>query len=265
MKTTRPQDHKTTGLPDNGPRTTNGTFRFPLSALRLSSAFTLIELLVVIAIIGILAAIVMPSLKSFRPNPAVAATQQLKDDIARARQLAIANHTTVYMVFTPSNFWNDAAALSGNWTGRDWIRGSNLLDKQLIGYNFVSLRSIGDQPGRGQTHYLSAWRTLPDGAYIPLEKFGPHLTTPTLNIYTNDATGNKGLAFQIYGFNTTTNIPFPSEDTLPNTSTGLYANVPFIAFNYLGQLVSGQNELIPVAKGSVLFHRDPNTRIAQKN
>jgi len=35
-----------------------------------------------------------------------AATRQMLDDVGRARQLAISQHTTVYMVFVPENFWN---------------------------------------------------------------------------------------------------------------------------------------------------------------
>jgi hypothetical protein len=33
---------------------------------------------------------------------------------------------------------------------------------------------------------------------------------------------------------------------------------PYIAFNYLGQLTSGQDEYIPLAQGSVLPARDAN-------
>src|SRR6516225_1947550 len=69
-------------------------------------AFTLIELLVVIAIVGILAALVGPVIIHLaKPDVTEAATRQMLDDVARARQLDISQRTTVYIVFIPTNFW----------------------------------------------------------------------------------------------------------------------------------------------------------------
>ena len=226
---------------------------------RRESAFTLLELLVVIAIIGILAAISAPTLNSFKPNIIGAATQQLMADIGRARQLAIVNRTTVYMVFVPTNFFDAAGPYSrlptkstaGGTPERD--KADKLLDKQLIAYTYVSLRSLGEQPGVATPRYLSSWKVLPEGAFISLQKFGPNPTGKPWDPITNQVTLQR---FPVNPFPVTNNIPFPSEMTALYPAAKPYVALPYIAFNYLGQLVSKQDEVIPLARGTISFGKD---------
>jgi len=232
------------------------TFNFP-------PAFTLIELLAVITILGIIAGLAVPALKQLgKSNGNIGASQQLLADVSYARQLAVANHTTVYMIFVKTNFWMAPDFPAPNpWWNNPLMNiaqktvATNLCDKQLTGYTFVSLRSAGDQPGRVTVRYLAPWQNLPEGTFIAAQKFQPP-SSPPFYILGYDST------VAIYGFSITSDIPFPTEDS--PKSPILY--LPYIAFNYLGQLTSdGQNlaasdEYIPLARGSVSPAIDPATK-----
>jgi prepilin-type N-terminal cleavage/methylation domain-containing protein len=225
-------------------------------------AFTLIELLVVIAIIGLLAAVTVPAIGNMKRSDALtAATRQLLDDVGRARQLAISRHTTVYMIFVPANFHTAPAFNALDTVEKP--KAERLLDKQYIGYTFVTLRSVGDQPGQGVPDYIGPWRTLPENTFIATNKFF-YDTNRFDEILDPPGATAPDRRYRAYGFSRTDIVPFPSEVT--RSASGRYVAVPYLAFNYLGQLISGvagQDEYLPIARGIVAQPRDPKTRTAK--
>jgi len=259
----------------------------------LQRGFTLIEMLAVIAIIGIIAVLSVPVIKNFgQSNVSASASRQLVDDIGRARQLAMSDRTTVYMVFLPTNFWTTAGSptvLNSTWYGNLTTPQlqvfSNLLDKQLTGYTYLAYGALGDQPGRHTWHYLTPWQSLPEGSFIPMWKFyDPAGALGGQQALSFNDPANNNYTFNIYPFSYTNTFPFPTEDsTNPAYYTGSTPDLPYIAFNYLGQLsdysgnmlsssaqtagqdydfdFAGGGVDIPLAQGSVIPTKDHDTRV----
>lgn len=257
----------------------------------LPAGFTLVEMLTVIAIIGIVASLSVPVIKNFgKSNVSVSASRQLLDAVGYARQLAMSQRTTVYMVFVSTNFWLPAVpsgltfftttpGTSGNLTADQEKVATNLLGLQLTGYTYMADGALGDQPGQHQWHYLAPWQSLPDGSFIPMWKFY-NAANPGQPFNFNDPV-NSAFNFSINAFSYTNTFPFPTQDSPIASSFGI--SLPYIAFNYLGQLSTYSGQMltspnqgqdydqdftgggldIPLAQGSTIPGIFPNTRTFQ--
>jgi prepilin-type N-terminal cleavage/methylation domain-containing protein len=206
---------------------------------RRAPAFTLIELLVVIAIIGVLAAVGLPAIRGMtKSNSTISSNRQLLDDISYARQRAISDHTTVFMVFVPPTVIN---YVPPGGVGISVLKNyTNLLGGQYTTYALLSMRQVGEQPGRATPRYLSEWRSLPNGVFIAAAMF----------------TNTPASFPAVFNY-----FPFPVTNNYPGNTFAL----PYVAFNYLGQLVALDGSFnptiplaamdIPVAHGSIFYAR----------
>lgn len=219
-----------------------------MRASRKKSGFTLIELLVVIGIIGLLATIGLGSLRGFSATNAVAAgNRQLLDDINMARNYALNQRTTVYMVFVPQlDLFNATLLTNDSW--RKQL--TNRINGQLTSYNFLTLRSPGDQPGQGKAKYLAEWKALPDGVYIAEEKF----------VYLDNDLWYATNVMRRPFMRLKDRIPFPTSNS-PKTNTMSFG-FPVLAFNFRGELLGPDDtkprqgdEFIRLTRGSVVFNR----------
>jgi type II secretory pathway pseudopilin PulG len=196
-------------------------------------AFTLLELLVVIGLIVLLSGLAVPAIRGLKGGSETSsASRQLLDDLGLARLKAISERTTVYVVFVPPGYWSNGVITSTLF--------NNLASGQLTDYALYVSRSVGDQPGAPHGRYLTTWKSLPDGVFLPQWKF----TVPNTPVFVV----NRG-TFNVAQFETTKIVPFPVKGApVPG---GGPIDLPYIAFNSSGGLTSGQDEFIPLARGDI--------------
>jgi type II secretory pathway pseudopilin PulG len=225
-------------------------------------AFTILELMIVIGIIGLMAGLALPHLRGFTTGSAMTvATRQLIDDVALARQRAMVNRSQVCMVFLPPNFWtNDSIP---NFTNSQM---TGLVGHQYAAYALISLRTVGDQPGRSNVHYLTDWRYLPQGVYIAPFQLAPtngslgFLATNLISTTNTTAIPVQSNGWYVSSFPTDIQFPFPSTfttnfDGFPNSNS-----LPYLSFTPSGQLRAGNDQFIALTSGSIIYPLDANGR-----
>lgn len=223
-------------------------------------AFTLLELLMVLTIIALLASMAWPRGSGFaKSNTMIAATRQLMDDVALARQKAISMRSPVYVVFvngiaTNQDFLIPFRAMQDK-TLRKQV--TNLFGGQYTTYALYTTKNVGDQPGNSHPRYLTPWKTLPQGTFVAMSKFAVYnpeddLLDRGFAIYNSDQYNSSRPKFL-----------FPSTDS-PKTFP-----LPYICFNSQGQLISdisksgNYNDVyIPLASGSIFYPRNTDGSFA---
>jgi type II secretory pathway pseudopilin PulG len=211
--------------------------------------------MLVIAIIGLMAGMALPHLAGFTKGSAMnAATRQLLDDVGLARQRALVNRSMVCMVFLPPNFWTNDTFNPPTTFSTNLV--TSLVGHQYAAYAIVSMRTVGDQPGVSNVHYLTDWRFLPQGVYIyPFQLTNGYGTNWIITTNTLIGSGQTN-PWPVVAFTNNIAFPFPSTYDATGGNVTNYNYLPYIGFTANGQLASGAvggDQFIALTSGSIFY------------
>jgi hypothetical protein len=132
---------------------------------------------------------------------------------------------------------------------------TSLVGHQYSAYALISMRTVGDQPGKSNVHYITDWKFLPQGVYIHPFQFTNAPGYWNLVSTTNTLIGPTGLSngWQVAAFQTN-QFPFPSTFTTIANSN----NLPYIGFAPNGQLTTNADQFIMLSSGGILYQLDAN-------
>ena len=144
--------------------------------------------------------------------------------------------TPVFIVFCPDLSWYgtlNAAQLNMLYTN---VACNTIVGGQLTTYALFSPRIVGEQPGQNTPHYITDWRNLPNGIFIPAGQFR-----------------QAGIFHNVLGSPQSATIP---ADDSPGSPA---MNLPYIAFDEQGRLMGrSTNIVLSVLEGSIMHPQDTN-------
>ena len=109
------------------------------------AGFTLVELLAVVAIMAIVLMAAVPIFQTLGKRDLNSVGTQLRTTFRLARQIAVAQHRYVYVIFPDSRAANTPATLQ---------------------YCLRSFAVVATNPATGNWEYLTEWKFLPKGVYF---------------------------------------------------------------------------------------------------
>ena len=217
-------------------------------------AFTLLEMLVVLIIIAIIAGLALPSIRGTSESAAInAACRQLVADLSYARQRAIAQRSTVAVVFISPDVL-DIDLTGGAWTTNEIAEIKRLQGGVYTHYALYQYRKVGEQPGTRETGgYITEWKSLPEKTFLDPDLFGVG----------NYADGMR----YFFKLSDIPKFRFPFSSSAP-AKIGTYG-LPYVAFDHDGRCIVversetgsgsvGPNRFAGVARGAVFFAREPD-------